>query len=138
MIYLVYASSAVRLFTPEELTDLLAVSRVNNARAGITGMLLYKGGNFLQVLEGDEQPVEALHAKILRDPRHKGVITLLRGPLEERAFPGWSMGFRDLASPEVRSDPAFSEFLNAPLSGEEFSANPSRAQKMLLSFKRFM
>jgi Sensors of blue-light using FAD len=138
MIYLVYASSAARLFTKDELADLLAVSRTNNARAGITGMLVYKGGNFLQVLEGEEEPVEALHRKILLDPRHKGIITLICGPLAERAFPEWSMEFRDLGAAEVQSDPAFSDFLNTPLTGEEFSANPTRAQKLLLSFKRAM
>ncbi|MDP9457949.1 MAG: hypothetical protein M3Q60_19755 [Actinomycetota bacterium] len=48
------------------------------------------------------------------------------------------MGFRDLESEEARSNPAYSEFLNTPLTGKEFSANPSRSQKLLLSFKKSM
>jgi hypothetical protein len=91
----------------------------------------------LQVLEGEEGAVRSLYAKISRDPRHKGYI-LLQSTLQERQFPDWSMGFRDLESEEARSNPAYSEFLNTPLTGKEFSANPSRSQKLLLSFKKSM
>ena len=139
MIYLVYASSAVRLFTREELADLLAVSRANNARDGITGMLALQGRQLLAGARGGARSRSRRCTRRSSATRGtRGILTLLRGPLEERAFPDWSMGFRDLDSPEVRSDPAFSEFLNTPLTGEEFSANPHRAQKLLLTFKRYM
>ena len=101
-------------------------------------MLLYKDGNFMQVLEGDEEAVRGLYARIAADPRHGGEITLQEGFAEGRQFPDWSMGFRDLDSPEARADPAYNEFLNAPLTGQEFSGQPSRAQKLLLTFKRTM
>jgi Sensors of blue-light using FAD len=138
MFFTVYSSSAVKLFSQAELLDLLAQSRENNTSLGITGMLLYKDGNFMQVLEGEEETVQALVAKIARDPRHRGIITLLRGPLEERQFPDWSMGFRDLNSAEVLSMPGYNEFLNTPLTGEEFSADSTRCQKLLLMFKKNM
>ena len=101
-------------------------------------MLLYKDGNFMQVLEGDEDTVRALSTKIADDPRHRGLITLLQGPREERQFPDWSMGFCDLASAEVLSIPGYNEFLNTPLTREEFSADPSRSQRLLLTFKENM
>ncbi len=63
MFSLTYVSSAVRPFAEDELADLLAVSRQNNARLGITGMLLYKDGNFMQVLEGEEAEVRTLYEK---------------------------------------------------------------------------
>jgi hypothetical protein len=138
LFYLVYASSAVRPFSRPDLSDLLATSRENNARLGITGMLLYKDGNFLQALEGEEGAVRALYERIGTDPRHGGEITLLEGHTEERQFPDWSMGFRDLNSPEERDASGYSEFLNAPLTGQEFSDDPTRAQKLLLTFKRTM
>lgn len=50
MINLIYTSSAVELFREDELVELLKTSRDNNRRRGITGMLLYNDGNFLQVL----------------------------------------------------------------------------------------
>ena len=138
MFFLTYVSSAVKPFSQSELLDLLTKSRENNSKLGVTGMLLYKDGNFMQVLEGDENAVRVLITKIASDPRHRGLIILLQGPLEERQFPDWSMGFRDLTSAEVLAIPGYNEFLNTPLTGEEFSADPSRCQKLLLTFKKNM
>ena len=138
MFFLVYASSAVQPFSGSDLEELLATSRENNAKADITGMLLYKDGNFMQVLEGEEEAVRALYDKIAVDPRHRGEILLQQGFTEERQFPSWSMGFRDLLSPETRSIPGYSEFLNTSLTDQEFFEDPTRAQKLLLVFKRTM
>ena len=138
MFYLVYVSSATLPFSAAELFDLLARCRENNAVLGVTGMLLYKDGNFMQVLEGEEATVRALYAKIAGDPRHRNTLLLLQGQGEERQFPEWTMGFRDLRSAEASSTPGYSEFLNTPLTGEEFAADPGRAQKLLLTFKKSM
>jgi FAD-dependent sensor of blue light len=138
MFSMVYVSSAIDQFSEAGLRELLATSRTNNTRLGLTGMLLYKEGSFMQVLEGDEAAVRALYAKIGLDPRHRGLLTLLQGPLEERLFPDWSMGFRDLSSAEARSTEGFSEFMNTPLTGAEFSSDPARCQKLLLTFKKHM
>ena len=138
MISLLYVSSAYDPFTELQLTDLLSQSRLSNARVGITGMLLYKDGNFMQLIEGEEVEIDALQEKIRLDPRHHGMITLLRKPITERQFGKWSMGFHDLHSPEVRAMSGFSEFLNHDLTGHEFRDHPSQAQKLLLSFKDHM
>jgi hypothetical protein len=138
MFFLVYVSTSVGLFSPAELTDILEKARVNNARLDITGMLLYKDGNLMQVLEGEEQAVRALYAKIATDPRHRGLMVILQGSQQERQFPDWSMGCRDLNSVDALSTPGYSEFLNTPLTGEEFSSEPARSQKLLLTFKRSM
>lgn len=138
MYSLTYASSASNLLTKEQLTAILETARERNRAAQITGMLLYKDGNFMQVLEGEEATVRGLLQKICSDPRHKGVLILLAGDVAERSFPDWSMGFRDLRSPELNHMPGFSDFMNTSLASEEFRANPSRARKLLLSFKRRM
>lgn len=138
MFFLTYVSTASQDFSKADLNELLAQCRKNNAQLGITGMLLYKDGNFMQVLEGEESTVRSIYAKIGGDPRHKGEIVLQQGTLEERQFPGWSMGYRDLESQEARSSSNYSEFLNTPLTGQEFAGNPGRSQKLLLSFKRNM
>lgn len=138
MFFSVYISSAVRPFSPTELVDLLAKCHENNAQLGVTGMLLYKDGNFMQVLEGAEEVVRTLYARIGHDPRHRGLLTLLQGPLSERQFPDWSMGFQDLNAADVLSIPGYSEFLNTPLTREEFSSDPTRGQKLLMTFKRNM
>jgi len=136
--FTVYGSSAVEEFTAEELRRLLHQTRQNNANYGITGMLLYKDGNILQVLEGAEPQVKALYSKICQDPRHFDHTVLLEGYTEERQFPDWSMGFRDLNSPEVQQTPGYSEFLNTPLTGAEFADHPTRCQRLLLTFKKNM
>jgi len=73
MFSLVYVSSAVTPFSSTELADLLTVSHQNNLPAGITGMLLYKDGNVMQVLDGEEPAVLELYTRIGRDPRYRGV-----------------------------------------------------------------
>jgi hypothetical protein len=134
--FLVYVSSAVKLFAREELVRLLRKSRANNARNGITGMLLYKDGNFMQILEGEQAAVVETYARISGDRRHRNQIVLLRGEEDERQFPEYKMGFYDLNSPEVHGLPGYSEFLNSPLTGKEFDGDPSRSRKLLLTFKR--
>jgi hypothetical protein len=138
MFALVYVSSAVNEFSPPELVDLLKTSHDNNAALDVTGMLLYKDGNFMQVLEGDEQVVRTLYAAIGRDPRHRGALVLTQGPIAERQFQDWSMGFRNLNTTEAISTPGYSEFLNTSLTGAEFSVDPTRSQRLLTTFKKSM
>lgn len=138
MYSLIYVSSAVRPLSQDELATLLVTCRENNARTGITGMLLYKEGNFMQVLEGEEPAVRALYERIRTDPRHTGEILMWHGPLEGRQFGEWSMGFQDLDSEEARGTLGYSTFLNTTLSSDEFAGNPSKQQKLLLTFKRTM
>jgi hypothetical protein len=135
---LVYISSTVVPFSPAELTALLATSHKNNSALGITGMLLYKDGNVMQALEGEERAVRTLYAKIGRDPRHRGLLTIYQGPVLARQFQEWSMGFRDLGAVETLATPGYSEFLNTPLTGKEFSSDPTRSQRLLTTFKKSM
>ena len=93
MLRLVYVSSATVPFDDADLEALLEVSRANNARNGITGVLLYHQGSFLQVLEGEPAAVRALHARIRRDPRHHGVLDVLEEHDDERTCPDWAMGY---------------------------------------------
>jgi hypothetical protein len=136
--FLVYVSSVVTPFSADELSALLAISHRNNTAMGITGMLLYKDGNVMQVLEGEEGAVRKLYATIADDSRHRGLLTLTQGPLAERQFPDWSMGFRDLTAADGSAAPGYNEFLNTPLTGREFSSNPTRCQKLLTTFKKSM
>ncbi len=138
MFTLVYVSTAVTPFDQKELADLLARSRANNDSLGITGMLLYKDGNFMQALEGEEAQVLALNAKIARDPRHRGMMVLLKEHQPQRSFAEWSMAFRDLNSSDAQRVPGFNEFMNANLTDRAFADDPSRAQRLLLTFRRSM
>jgi len=138
MFGLVYVSSAAGQFSKTELIDLLEKSRKNNAALNVTGILLYRDGNIMQVLEGEEETVWSLFGKIERDPRHSGVLILTKGRTEQRQFPDWSMAFRDLDSPEVRELPGYSEFMNTSLTDPEFQSNPGRVHKLLATFRKSM
>lgn len=96
VIQLLYASTATQPFDDAKLRALLALARQRNALAGITGALLHQEGSFLQVLEGPVGPVEALFAKLGRDPRHSRLTLLARNEIREANFPDWSMGFTDV------------------------------------------
>lgn len=133
---IVYTSTAAIDFGPLELKELLEGSVRRNTRAGITGMLLFKDGCIMQVLEGDEAAVISLFSKISRDPRHHHVIPVLHEHIEQRDFPDFAMAFPDLKSQKLRDTPSYSEFLNTPLDGELLRNDIPKCKRLLLSFKQ--
>ena len=88
---LVYISEAATPFTVPQLDELVAHSHQRNASRGISGLLLYSSGNFMQVLEGDELILDSLYSKIESDPRHTNVRRLLFKGTQRRMFPDWGM-----------------------------------------------
>ena len=107
MKYLIYFSSAVELMNQDQLLEILKVSRKNNAANNITGMLLYGEGAFVQVLEGEEEVLRATYERIAADPRHRGLIKVAEGQLENRNFPEWSMGFKSANRQELEEFKGF-------------------------------
>lgn len=95
MYRIIYLSTAVNLFSQNELELLLDKSKANNSKLGITGLLITKGKTFLQCLEGPKEDVIKLYAKIQKDPRHK-VTLLIDEPTVDRLFPSWSMGYKNI------------------------------------------
>lgn len=93
VISVVYTSTATTPFTDADLAALLTVSRRNNARNGLSGMLLYRDGRFLQVLEGPFRPVRDLMDRIDADTGHHTVRVLIDEIVDARQFPEWTMGF---------------------------------------------
>lgn len=130
-----YFSKAVRPMGDDELLQLLTGARAKNAKREITGMLVYKDGCFLQVLEGSAPVVERLCARIAQDPRHDA-MTILHQDFGPRRFAEWSMGFQNLSNigftekSEGRSD-----LMSIPFDADYFGANPSKAEELLLCFR---
>jgi len=135
MLSLIYVSTAVKPLSDEELLDILKLSRENNATKEITGLLLYKGGNFMQVLEGPDEAVEALYKKIEADPRHKDLNVLSREQISARQFPTWGMAFQNLDDPHIKDEPGYSQFLQDEFVAEVYRKNPLQAYTMLLTFR---
>ncbi len=110
---LVYMSTAVGVLRAEELDRIYLRAKSANARAGITGLMLFYEGVFLQVLEGPEAGVASLLDRIRRDRRHANVTVLEAGPAAERMFADTPMRFvaaRNLSAGEKQ---AFSDLRQA-------------------------
>jgi hypothetical protein len=135
MLSLIYVSSSVRELNDEELLDILKVSRENNSSNDVSGLLLYKGGNFMQVLEGPDDVVVSLFEKIEQDPRHKGVSIISQERIQKRQFPAWEMAFTNLDNPAIRNEPGYSKFLHDEFTADLYRNEPKRAYIMLLTFR---
>ena len=97
LVRLLYASRAVPAVDHEELLAILKKSKANNPKVGITGVLCFSQGIFMQVLEGGRDAVSSLYNRIANDARHAEVILLNYEEIAERRFAGWSMGQVNMA-----------------------------------------
>ncbi len=97
LVRLLYASRAVPAVDQEELAAILRKSKAHNATIGVTGVLCFSGGIFLQVLEGGRSAVNRLYNRIAADPRHTQVELLAFEEIAERRFAGWAMGQVNMA-----------------------------------------
>lgn len=95
LVRLLYASRAVDP-SPAAIHDILTQSREHNPGCGITGILCYGGGIFLQAIEGGRSAISNLYGDIQCDKRHKDVQLLHYEEIAERRFGGWAMGKADL------------------------------------------
>jgi len=107
---LVYVSAAAAGFDLSDLEATLHVAREHNARDGISGMLLFEGRSFLQVLEGEHARIDALLEKIRGDARHAKTTLLLREPIERRSFADWTMGYTRVALGDLQDATGVNDF----------------------------
>jgi len=107
--------------TSDGLADLLRQARAYNQAHRLTGLLLYADATkeFVQVLEGPHDEVEAIYQKIAQDTRHKHAFVLHEGEPTQRMFPDWRMGFALAQAQDVRSTTGY-----FPLLGEPEHARP--------------
>jgi hypothetical protein len=133
LIQCIYASAASRDFEAAELAELLEAARANNAKLGLTGMLLYAEGSFFQVLEGQPEVVEALYAKIERDRRHDQVTLVIKEPIPKRYFDAWTMGFYKISREELAGMSGVNDFFGKERT--EISVDAGRAKKLLAAFR---
>lgn len=131
---LLYVSAARRLLEPAELAEIVDQSRRNNARNGITGMLLYHDGNIMQAVEGPRAAVTALLERLRNDPRHRGLTVILDGDGHEREFAEWTMACIASDALPVEDRAAVSRFFE----DEQAMSGPGTALRLLRGFKETM
>lgn len=118
LVRLVYVSEVSPGVTTDELNRLVAHARRRNRQLDLTGALLKCDGHFAQVLEGRQEAVSSMMAKIADDPRHSGLDVHHLGSIELRLFRDWDMAF--LVSAECGLDVI--EFNARAVTPEEFVA----------------
>lgn len=135
MLNLVFTSKETTPMTELMLMELLTKSRKNNVRDGITGVLLYREGTFLQVLEGYADKVHTTFSRVLRDNRHHAIKVLLEKPITEWKFRGYAMGFNRLSSSSSLGLEGFTRFLESNFYDAAIG-RPGEALMLLELFKR--
>jgi hypothetical protein len=75
---------------------ILAKSRINNRKNGLVGVMYFGDGAFFQCLEGEEDAINTLFAKIEKDPRHKDLKLISRKSISKLSFPDWAMKYAPL------------------------------------------
>ncbi len=78
-------------FDNSMLAGILMQARRNNPRNGITGALICRQDMYIQLIEGPNDAIDALFARISGDDRHTNVQVMLSEEVVERMFPDWAM-----------------------------------------------
>ena len=132
---IIYVSTAVDADLDEaELARILESAVRHNTPDGVTGMLLYSGGSFMQVLEGEQAKVRETYARVALDRRHRDVITIDERPVPARDFSQWRMGFRALSSSDAATQPGYAPFFAHGFDAAQIGAKPGAALEILKAF----
>lgn len=118
LLRLVYTSTAAQPFRETALEQLLEQCRRSNAVRDITGLLLFRDGRFLQVLEGPVEAVRRLVDTIADDPRHRAMRILLETPITVRLFSDWSMGYRSFRTGSTAAPAGFRDSFDDLVDGD--------------------
>ncbi len=138
MINLIYFSHADRAMSSDDLQELLNRARDRNKTKGITGLLLYQSGYFLQALEGDRESVRALFEKIQADPRHHTMTKIYDQETEERNFKDWQMGFHLVTGKELEGYDGYSEILSTEVATNEIDLANEMTFVTVSLFKQYV
>ncbi len=120
--------------TKPELEELLTQARRFNQEHDVSGLLIYRGGNFLQILEGPIEVLTRLYSRILHDKRHTDIRLLLHATIEKRMFERWHMGLLNLEERLTIDQARLQAITNMDISVDSSEINI--AQKKALAIAR--
>lgn len=132
---LLYVSTQALRLTSEDLEDILESSRTNNARLGISGLLVYEGQHFMQILEGEEDAVSTRFELIRQDPRHHDVVVIYRTEVNDWMFESWSMAYLDLQEQDHAARDNFVQIRNLEPGADLNRKDADTARKFIEVFK---
>ena len=93
MFQTIYAARALYPMGHPTDAEILATARKRAAQFDLSGFLLRTDQTFMGIIEGQEEVLDCMLARIRLDPRRKLVMTCGPYPVLRRMFPGWSMGY---------------------------------------------
>jgi len=134
LIHLIYTSAIADPSMEGQIDKILETSVRRNRDTGITGMLLYCNGSFMQVLEGEEDAVVETFNRICKDTRHYDIIEIIRNHISKRDFSEWSMGFRLLSPEYMAGFPKYAQFFKLSPAQDSINAEPGVALELLQQF----
>lgn len=140
MHYLIYVSQAHHPMSKADLRNILEKSRAYNIEDNITGLLIYKysaaadRGNFMQLLEGPRDRVEAAFERIVADSRHHTQIVLEEGEAKARSCPNWLMGFRNVDTDDLARVDGFADLGEESFSERALCGDVHGALELMQSF----
>jgi hypothetical protein len=135
MLQVSYVSQTTEPMSSRDLLNLLLECREKNKRRGVTGMLLYGNGTFLQAIEGDDDVIDELVAKITDDSRHDKIQMLHRRPIEAREYAEWSMGFEFVAEEDLRDVEGLTNFVPDDFTFEYLAGHEGIVDKLLEHYR---
>ena len=112
---LTYTSWARPGLTAAEVDAILGSAQVNNPLDGLTGVLIFNGAAFVQIVEGSAAGVDALAGRLQSDPRHFNMSIRDQRPIDARTFPDWSMAFLRLDDGRFEGEDAVARALDRDL-----------------------
>ncbi len=136
MIQITYLSSATRSMSQDDLEDILRTARENNARLGITGMLLYGNKTFIQILEGEESVVNELVKSIKRDPRHTNFQIVKKKTIDRHEYADWSMGFKRVSGEDFEAVKGLEQFEEKDFNTAFLSNHGSLVDSLMDHFRK--
>lgn len=124
---MLYNSTAVpRFFKMSDLNKILESARRRNLAAGITGMLIYYRGEFVQILEGSKQAIDDIYNNHIKpDPLHTEINIVSRNLISNRSFEKWTMGLIDSEEIESKIPATLNRILIKKLTAEAQGKNIS-------------
>jgi hypothetical protein len=136
LIHVIYVSTANKKIVDADLDSILESSVRHNFKNDVTGLLLFVGNRFMQVLEGQEIEINETMTRIAEDSRHTDLVVLERTAIASRSFDKWNMGFHRLNAHEANSKPGFADFLEPGFDASKIGAKQGVAMRMLREFVR--
>ena len=133
--HLVYISVASTHIDETVVRDIEKTSQRNNKNAGVTGILLFDDGRFMQFLEGSELEVRRIFSKITRDGRHEGIEVLRQQLIPQRQFSDWHMKYTRLDEVHSRQGPIYEKLFDLAASAKGALGRATESMYLLTAFK---